>query len=200
MEQAVLPMLLVSNVFATASQTHQNAKLRALHKIYCVAAWCFLNYVNFQVVREEQGKIKTEAQQETKSENIIITYGTLIYSYFIFAFDSIVLYFAVFGSSKIDKLLRELKIIAVDLKCEVRVAEKVNTFLIRYIVLFVAGFSLGLHQELSTWKDELQYNNRLFMSFSSTARLVWHEIQLTTFAYITYLLLREINSTLAVIS
>jgi hypothetical protein len=198
MEQAMLPLLLVSKLFATACQSQENSVLRALHKIYCVVAWCFLNYVNVQVLQEEQEKIKTEAQQGTKSENIIISYGALIFAYFSFLFNSIALYLAIFGSSKIDGLLHELKFIAVNLKCEVRVAKKVNGFLIRYIVVFITGTLLCLYQELSTWKEELQYNNRLILAFASTARMVWQEIQLTTFAYTTCLLLREINSNIAV--
>lgn len=198
MEQALMPVLFVSNVFATFSQTHKNSVLRALHKMYCVVAWYFLNYVNVQVVREEKGKIQTEAQQQTKSENIIISYGALIYSFFIFVFDSIVLYLALFGSSKIDGLVNELKFIAVDLNCEAHVAKKSNTFLMRYIVVFILGTLLCLYQEYSTWKEELQYNNRLTMAFASTSRMIWQEIQLTTFAFTTGLLLREINSRIAV--
>ena len=193
MEQVTLPMLLVSKVLGTVCQTQPNS-VRALHKIYCVAVWCLLNYVSIQVVQEERRKIISEELQTTTSENIIISYSSLIFTYLIFVFNGIALYVAIFGNNKLDGLISKLKMIAEDLKCEVRVAKKACAFLTRYIATFIAGTLLCLYQEFATWKDELRYKNRLILEFASTTRMVWQEIQLTTFAYTTCLLFKEINS------
>jgi hypothetical protein len=155
--------------------------------------WCFVNYSNIQAVQEMQGKLEAKTEQESKTQNIIISYGALLYFYLVFLFDWIVLYLALFGNNKIDKLVTELKAISVDLNCEKRVAEKTKAFLLKYIAVFATGIMLCVRQDFAIWKQGLHYNNRLMVLYSSMARMIWQEIQLTTFAHVTGQLFKEIN-------
>jgi len=155
--------------------------------------WCFINYSNIQAVQEMQGKLEAKTEQESKTQNIIISYGALLYFYLVFLFDWIVLYLALFGNNKIDKLVAELKAISVDLNCENRVAEKTKAFLLKYIAVFATGILLCVRQDFAIWKQGLHYNNRLMVLYSSMARMIWQEIQLTTFAHVTGQLFKEIN-------
>jgi hypothetical protein len=198
MEDAFLPVVLISRVFGTFSHSRQNSVLQTCHKIYCFIVCGLLSLLTIQVVQEINGNNKNEDQQETPSENMILKYCALIFAYFTFLFNWIVLYLTIFRSFRVVELVNELKAIAANMKCEESVSKKVNTFLIKYIVVFVAGTLLCLYQELATWKEELQYNNRIIITFSASIRMIWQEIQLTTFAHTTCLLLRKINTRIEV--
>jgi hypothetical protein len=194
MEEALSPVFKISRVLATFGHTHKSPVLQMFHKIYCFAVWCFLNYANIQVVKQMHKKLETKAQHESKSENVIINYGAIIFFYFVPLFNWIVLYLALFGSNKIDQLVTELKIIAEDLNCENRVAKNTKVFLLKYIAVFATGLFLCIRQDLLIGKKKLRYNNRVMVIYSSMARMIWQEIQLTTFAHITEQLFKEINT------
>jgi hypothetical protein len=193
MEDAFSPVVLISRVLGTFSHGRGNSVLQTCHKIYCFVLCCLLSYLNIQVVQE--------IQEQSQSENQILKYCALIFVYFAFLFNWIVLHLALFRSSQIVELVNELKAITRNLKCEECISKKSRTFLQRYLVVFVAGTLLCLYQEMTTWKEEVfQYNNRIILNFSSTIRMLWQEIQLTTFAYTTGQLLKEINTRIEVIA
>jgi hypothetical protein len=200
MEEALSPVFKISRVLATFVHKQKSPIWQMLHKIYCFTVWCFLSYANIQVVKQMHKKLETKAQQESnnKSENIIYNYGALLFLYFVLLFNWIVLYLALFGSNKIDGLVAELKTIAVELNCENRVAKNTKVFLLKYIAVFVTGIFLCFHQDLSVLKKDLRNDNRLMVIYSSMARMLWQEIQLTTFAHITEQLLKEINTRIEV--
>jgi hypothetical protein len=198
MEEALSPVFIISRVLATFGHTFKRPILQTINNIYCFAVWCFLNYANILVVQEMYEKLETKAQHESKSENIIISYGALIFFLSVFVFNWIVFYLALFGGNKIDGLVAELKIIAVDLNCEDRVAKNTKVFLLKYLAVCVTGILMCVHQDLLTTKKDLHYNNRFMVIYSSMARMIWQEIQLTTFAHITGQLFGEINSRIKV--
>jgi hypothetical protein len=198
MDGALSPIFNISRVLATFGYTHKSPVLQTLNKIYCFAMWCFLNYANIQVVRKMYKKLEAKAQQGSKTENIIINYGALIFFLFVFLFNWIILYLTLFGSNKIDGFVAELKTIAADLNCEQKVAKNTRVFLLKYIALFAISIILCVHQDLSIWNQDLHFDNHLLVVYSSMARMIWQEIQLTTFAHITEQLLKEINSRITV--
>jgi hypothetical protein len=198
MEEALSPIFKTSRVLATFGHTHKSPVLQTLHKMYCFAVWCFITYSNIRAVQEMQGKLEAKTEQESKTQNMIISYGALLYFYLVFVFDWIVLYLALFGKNKIDILVAELKTIAEDLNCENRVAEKTKAFLLKYIAVFATGILLCIRQDFAIWKQGLHYNNRYMVLYSSMARMIWQEIQLTTFAHITGQLFKEINTRIEV--
>jgi hypothetical protein len=194
MEEALSPVFIISRVLATFSHTFKRPILQTINNVYCFAVWCFLNYANFLVVQEMHEKL----EKTSKSENIIISYGALIFFLFVFVFDWIILYLALFGGNKIDRLVAELNIIAVDLNCEDRVTKNTRVFLHKYIAMFAIGIFLCIRQDFLTTKENLHYNNRFMVIYSSMARMIWQEIQLTTFAHSTGQLFEEINSRIKV--
>lgn len=191
MESAFFPMLLLSRVFATFSHSRENIFLQSCHKLYCFVVCGYLSYVNVQLLQEMQGTNNT-------GENVISKYCSLIFSNFALLLNWLSIYRAFFNSAQIVELIKELTTIAVSLKCEHRVAKNTKVYLMKYMAVFVAGTILCLRQELSTYEEVFQLYYRIIISFSSTIRIVWYEIQVTTFAYTTGLLLSEINIRIAV--
>lgn len=195
MEGAFYPVLLLSKVFATFCHSPKNAVLLKIQKIYCFVVWCALTYVIVQVIQEMHILNQTETR---KSENVIIRYCALVFAYFLILFNLIVCYLALFRSSKIVEIVKELNFIARSLKCKEIVSKKTKAFSMKYISALIGGTLLCLYQELATWKEELHYNNRLAVTFTSSFRMIWMEVQVTTFAYSTGILLREINTRIEV--